>query len=172
MTGPLATGEAAIETDIAVLSDLWEALPEAESVVRRAVDAVAAHAEIAVPADAELSLALADDATVQTLNRDYRAKDKPTNVLSFPAPRGPLLGDVIIAWETLLREAAEENLAPADHLAHLTIHGLLHLLGYDHETEAEALRMEALETSILAGLGIRDPHAAGRETPDGTHARP
>jgi probable rRNA maturation factor len=164
--------EASIVTDIAILSDLWEGLPEAESVVRRAVAAVAARSDIAVPAEAELSLALSDDATVQGLNRDYRAKDKPTNVLSFPAPHGPLLGDVIIAFETLTREAAEEQLTPADHLAHLTIHGLLHLLGYDHETEAEALRMEALETSILAGLGIRDPHAAGRETPDGTHARP
>jgi probable rRNA maturation factor len=164
--------EASIVTDIAILSDLWEGLPEAESVVRRAVAAVAARPDIAVPAEAELSLALSDDATVQGLNRDYRAKDKPTNVLSFPAPHGPLLGDVIIAFETLTREAAEEQLTPADHLAHLTIHGLLHLLGYDHETEAEALRMEALETSILAGLGIRDPHAAGRETPDGTHARP
>lgn len=164
--------EASIVTDIAILSDLWEGLPEAESVVRRAVAAVAARPDIAVPAEAELSLALSDDATVQGLNHDYRAKDKPTNVLSFPAPHGPLLGDVIIAFETLTREAAEEQLTPADHLAHLTIHGLLHLLGYDHETEAEALRMEALETSILAGLGIRDPHAAGRETPDGTHARP
>lgn len=164
--------EASIVTDIAILSDLWERLPEAESVVRRAVAAVAARPDIAVPDEAELSLALSDDATVQGLNRDYRAKDKPTNVLSFPAPHGPLLGDVIIAFETLTREAAEEQLTPADHLAHLTIHGLLHLLGYDHETEAEALRMEALETSILAGLGIRDPHAAGRETPDGTHARP
>ena len=164
--------EASIVTDIAILSDLWEGLPEAESVVRRAVAAVAARPDVAVPAEAELSLALSDDATVQGLNRDYRAKDKPTNVLSFPAPHGPLLGDVIIAFETLTREAAEEQLTPADHLAHLTIHGLLHLLGYDHETEADALRMEALETSILAGLGIRDPHAAGRETPDGTHARP
>ncbi|MGU9982106.1 rRNA maturation RNase YbeY [Phreatobacter sp. HK31-P] len=163
---------AAIVTEIAILSDLWDGLPEAESVVHRAVDAVAARDDVAVPADAELSLALADDAAVQALNRDYRAKDKPTNVLSFPAAHGPLLGDVIIAWETLIREAAEEDLTPVDHLTHLTIHGLLHLLGYDHETEAEALRMEALETSILAGLGIRDPHAAGRETPDGTHARP
>ncbi|KAF0133758.1 MAG: hypothetical protein FD152_1557, partial [Xanthobacteraceae bacterium] len=119
----------AIQTEIAVLSDLWNSLPEAESVVHRAVEAVASRADVAVPAGAELSLALADDAAVQALNRDYRAKDKPTNVLSFPAVHGPLLGDVIIAWETLLREAAEESLPTADHLAHLTIHGLLHLLG-------------------------------------------
>jgi len=169
MTSP-AADEAAIQTDIAVLSDLWDGLPQAEDTVRKAVRAVGACGQVTVPPDAELSLALADDATVRTLNRDYRAKDKPTNVLSFPAPHGPLLGDVIIAYETLAREAAEEGVPPSDHLAHLTIHGLLHLLGYDHETEAEAVTMEALETSILAGLGIADPHAAGRETPDGTHA--
>lgn len=167
-----SAGGPAIVTEIAVLSDFWDAMPDAEAVVHRAVAAVAAHGAVAVPADAELSLALADDAMVQGLNRDYRAKNKPTNVLSFPAAHGPLLGDVIVAHETLMREAVEEGIPAADHLAHLTIHGLLHLLGYDHETEADALRMEALETSILAGLGIADPHAAGRESPDGTHARP
>ena len=141
---------APIETDIAVLSDLWEALPEAETVARRAVAAVAARADIRVPPDAELSLALADDAMVRNLNRDYRAKDKPTNVLSFPAPHGPLLGDVIIAWETLLREAEEEGITPADHLAHLTIHGLLHLLGYD-DTKCPAKKiMRAKEKELLA----------------------
>jgi probable rRNA maturation factor len=163
---------APIATDIAVLSDLWDAFPEAEEVARRAVAAVSTRPDVTVPPDAELSLALADDTMVQNLNRDYRAKDKPTNVLSFPAAHGPLLGDVIVAFETLQREAIEEGITPADHLAHLTIHGLLHLLGYDHETEAEAVAMEALETAILAGLGIKDPHAAGRMTPDGTDARP
>ena len=163
---------AGIQTEIAVLSDLWDGLADAEDVVRRAVEAVVARAEVTIPPDAELSVALADDAMVQRLNREYRAKDKPTNVLSFPAAHGPLLGDVILAYETLLSEAKEEGLAPADHLTHLTIHGLLHLLGYDHETEADAVAMESMETSILAGLGISDPHATGRMMPDGTHARP
>ncbi len=163
---------AGIQTEIAVLSDLWDGLADAEDVVRRAVEAVVARAEVTIPPDAELSVALADDAMVQRLNREYRAKDKPTNVLSFPAAHGPLLGDVILAYETLLAEAKEEGLAPADHLTHLTIHGLLHLLGYDHETEADAVAMESMETSILAGLGISDPHATGRMMPDGTHARP
>ena len=164
--------EAGIQTEIAVLSDLWNGLPGAEEIVRRAVGAVVARDGVTIPPDAELSVALADDAMIRRLNREYRAKDKPTNVLSFPAAHGPLLGDVVIAYETLLGEAREEGLAPADHLTHLTIHGLLHLLGYDHETEAEAVAMEAMETSILAGLGIADPHATGRMMPDRPHARP
>lgn len=167
-----AGDEAAIQTDIAVLSERWADLPAAKATVHAAVLAVAARPEVAVPPEAELSVALADDAMVQALNRDYRGKDKPTNVLSFPAPHGPLLGDVVIACETLLREAAEEGVGALDHLTHLTVHGVLHLLGYDHETEAEALRMEALETAILTGLGMKDPHAAGRMMPDGPNARP
>jgi len=163
---------AGIQTEIAVLSDNWDGLADAEDTVRRAVLAVVARADVTIPADAELSVALADDAMVQRLNREYRAKDKPTNVLSFPAAHGPLLGDVILAFETLVAEAQEEGISPADHLTHLTIHGLLHLLGYDHETEADAVAMESMETSILAGLGISDPHATGRMMPDGTHARP
>lgn len=169
---PAGDDEAGIQTEIAVLSDLWDGLPEAEEIVRRAVGAVVGRDDVTIPADAELSVALADDAMLRRLNREYRSKDKPTNVLSFPAPRGPLLGDVIVSYQTLVREAEEEGLAPADHLTHLTIHGLLHLLGYDHETEADAVAMESMETSILAGLGINDPHATGRMMPDGTHARP
>ncbi len=165
-------GDELVQTDIAVLSDLWNALPEAEDTVHLAVRAASAHVRAKVPADAELSVALADDATVRNLNRDYRAKDRPTNVLSFPAPHGPLLGDVIIAYETLQREAEEEGVAPRDHLVLLTVHGLLHLLGYDHLTEPEAVEMEAIETAVLAGLGINDPHAAGRMMPEGPDARP
>ncbi len=171
MTGR-TDGDEAILTEIAVLSDLWGGLPEAEDAVRLAVGATAARLGSQVPADAELSVALADDATVQRLNRDYRNKDRPTNVLSFPAAHGALLGDVIIAYETLVREAAEEAVSPRDHLVLLTVHGLLHLLGYDHLTEPEAVEMEGLETAILAGLGIKDPHAGGRTMPEGPDARP
>ncbi|SMH55589.1 rRNA maturation RNase YbeY [Azospirillum agricola] len=125
---------------------------------------------------AELSVVLADDALVHQLNRDYRGKDKPTNVLSFalteadepePVEGAPvLLGDVILAFETVRREAAEQNKAPADHMTHLVVHGVLHLLGYDHETDDEAEEMEALETRLLADLGIADPYAANRLLPD------
>ncbi len=125
---------------------------------------------------AELSVVLADDALVQQLNRDYRGKDKPTNVLSFALTEAEepeleegapvLLGDVILAYETVQREAAEQNKNPDDHLTHLVVHGVLHLLGYDHETDDEAEEMEALETRLLATLGIADPYAVNHEPPD------
>lgn len=121
----------------------------------------------------EVGVLLADDARVRGLNRDWRGKDKATNVLSFPArepgdpwpAEGPAhLGDIAVALETVLREAGEEGKDPADHLAHLVVHGTLHLLGHDHEAgDAEAEVMEALETGVLAGLGVADPYrdAAG-----------
>ena len=114
----------------------------------------------------EAAVALSSDARVRVFNRDYRGKDKPTNVLSFPAGFGHVspgeprhIGDIALAAETLLREAAEQGKQPRDHLQHLLVHGLLHLLGYDHETEAQAAEMEALEVEILAALGIADPYA-------------
>lgn len=120
----------------------------------------------------ELSLVLADDDTVQALNRDYRGKDKPTNVLSFafsdhddgiaPPPDAPLmLGDVIIARETVAREAEAQKKSFAAHLSHLVAHGVLHLLGYDHVEESDAQRMERTEVFILARLGLSDPYADG-----------
>jgi probable rRNA maturation factor len=127
----------------------------------------------------EMSLVLADDALVQTLNRDYRDKDKPTNVLSFALlddlddtdedaddvlarEEGMpiLIGDVILAFETVQREALEQGKSFGDHLTHLVIHGVLHLLGYDHQSDPDADRMERLETSILARMGIADPYSA------------
>ncbi len=112
---------------------------------------------------AELAIRLVDAAEGSELNRQYRGKDYATNVLSFPAelPPGvdlPLLGDLAICAPVVLREAAEQGKPPAHHWAHLTIHGVLHLLGHDHIAEADAERMEALETRILAGLGIPDPY--------------
>jgi probable rRNA maturation factor len=115
---------------------------------------------------AQACIALSSDEHVRALNRTYRGKDKPTNVLSFPAAQpidddGPIqLGDIILAVETVEREADEQGVAPRDHLSHLVVHGLLHLLGFDHETVAEAEEMEGLETAILARLGIADPYAA------------
>ncbi|MBK4718844.1 rRNA maturation RNase YbeY [Azospirillum sp. YIM DDC1] len=124
---------------------------------------------------AELSVVLADDALVHRLNREYRGKDKPTNVLSFALTEAEepelgedapvMLGDVILAWETVAREAAEQGKTPSDHMTHLVVHGVLHLLGYDHETDDEAEEMEQLETDVLATLGIADPYAATRSPP-------
>lgn len=127
-----------------------------------------AHAEHMTP-PVEISVRLADDAEVRRLNRDFRGKDRATNVLSFagddpsaPRERGVplLLGDIVVALETTSAEAAAMGRTVDAHLMHLVVHGVLHLLGLDHEDEAEAVAMEALETLVLAGLGLADPHAA------------
>ncbi len=107
----------------------------------------------------ELSLAFINDADIQTLNRDYRAQDKPTNVLSFPdAGPAPLLGDIVLAYETVVREADEKSVTLADHMTHLIIHGFLHLQGYDHETDDDAAVMEGVEITALQSLNIDNPY--------------
>lgn len=114
----------------------------------------------------ELSLVFTDDASIRTINAEWRGMDKPTNVLSFPAfpvepgkMPGPMLGDIIIARETVEREAVDLDKSFGDHLTHLLVHGFLHLFGYDHMENDEAERMEDLETRILAELGLSDPYA-------------
>ena len=114
--------------------------------------------------DAELTIRLVDREESRGLNRSYRGKDRETNVLSFPAdlPDGvdlPLLGDIVICAPLVEEEALGQGKPVEDHWAHLTLHGLLHLLGYDHVEESDAEVMEALETTLLAGLGIADPYA-------------
>ncbi|MHA1598833.1 MAG: rRNA maturation RNase YbeY [Alphaproteobacteria bacterium] len=139
-------------------------LPDADAVCRKA--ALAAFAATAEDATGvEIGIMLSDDEQVQTLNRDYRGQDKPTNVLSFaadeePAPPGAprLLGDVIIAYGVARTESENEGKTLADHLGHLVVHGVLHLVGHDHIEATDAERMEALEVSVLAGLGIDDPY--------------
>lgn len=155
--------------EVAVEAEAWHtAVTLPERLCRRAVAAVLARE---ADGPVEVSVLLADDLTIARLNRDYRGQDRPTNVLSFPADApswagmcGPrLLGDVVVALETTSREAVDEAKPLADHLAHLVIHGTLHLLGFDHEVEHEAARMEAREIELLLGLGIGDPYrtAAG-----------
>ncbi|MGO8920057.1 MAG: rRNA maturation RNase YbeY [Stellaceae bacterium] len=155
-----------VDIDLAEPSPLWRrALPEVERVCDRA--ARAALAGGGVPRGrAELAIVLADDALLRRLNRDWRGRDAPTNVLSFAASDGAtappgaplLLGDVVLAFETVAAEAQAQGKPLAGHLAHLVVHGVLHLLGFDHEIAAEAERMEALETRVLVGLGIADPY--------------
>jgi probable rRNA maturation factor len=139
------------------------ALANAEALARDAAAAVAAH--LAVDAGAGLTVLLASDAAVRELNARFRSQDAATNVLSFPAAANPEghLGDVILAYETCAREAAEQGKPLADHLRHLTAHGVLHLLGYDHMSDDEAEVMEDLERVVLAGLGVSDPYAAAGE---------
>ena len=130
----------------------------------RARDATRAALDVIGPgAPVEVTVLLADDATLRRLNRDFRGQDKATNVLAFPAAppsEEPAGGDIAVASETCAREAEEAGKPVGDHLSHLIVHGTLHLLGYDHATEADAQIMEGLERRALAGLGIADPYAA------------
>ena len=147
--------------DVIVESALWDALPQAEQTIRNAI--TQALAALNGRTDAELAVLLTDDAAVQRLNATWRGLDKPTNVLSFPAAEAPdsqHLGDIAIAFETTAREAKDEGKPLAHHVAHLAVHGFLHLVGYDHESEAEAETMEQLERDILARLNVPDPYLA------------
>ncbi len=162
-----------------VTSPLWKAVPSARAVVRRAI----AEAACAVPkipkTMGEIAVVLTDDTGIQALNRDWRHDNAPTNVLAFPAvvcrlkapregtgrrskaiPAVGLLGDIVIAYETTKREAQAECKPFAHHLAHLAVHGYLHLVGYDHKADPEAEAMEEMETTILARLDVPDPYSA------------
>jgi probable rRNA maturation factor len=148
--------------EIIVESPLWNAQRGVKGVLRRAI----LEAASVVPArGGELAVVLTDDRTIRTLNRDWRAKDAATNVLSFPAGEPPaaggspcLRGDIVIAYETTEREARAEHKPFVHHLAHLAVHGFLHLAGHDHESDDEADAMEQLEIAILARLDVPDPY--------------
>ena len=149
------------------------ALPAAEGVCRSAAAAALACAGV-VADNIEISVVLADDDFIRNLNREWRDKDVPTNVLAFPCEEEPgsgddvwLLGDVIVALETTQREAAGEGKPLGDHLSHLIVHGVLHLLGYDHLSDDDANEMEGLEIVALDRLGIENPY--GRVSGDARH---
>jgi probable rRNA maturation factor len=154
--------------EVLIVAACWQAQPDAEAVIYRAIAIAAEHVDTD-HGEAELAVMLTDDAGIRTLNRNWRGIDKPTNVLSFPAlpPTGPggpddaprMLGDIAIAYETTRREADDEQKPFDHHLSHLAVHGYLHLIGYDHENDADAETMESLETEILAQLGIPDPYS-------------
>ncbi|MBR0824717.1 rRNA maturation RNase YbeY [Bradyrhizobium manausense] len=155
-------------TEVLVVANCWQSEPDAEAVIQRAIAAAAGSVDDDVT-DAEVAVMLTDDTGIRTLNSNWRGIDKATNVLSFPAlqPEGArkpgdaprMLGDIAIAYETMRREADEEQKPFDHHLSHLAVHGFLHLVGYDHENDADAEEMEALEQEILAELGIPDPYA-------------
>jgi probable rRNA maturation factor len=145
--------------DVLVESDLWQHPSQAKAVVLRAVRAAAAALSTK---RAELAVVLTDDAAIRLLNRDWRGVDAATNVLSFPTKRvgdgPPLLGDIVLAYETVARQAHRDGKPFAHHLAHLAVHGFLHLNGYDHGRADEAATMERLERAILRRLDIGDPY--------------
>jgi probable rRNA maturation factor len=166
----IASAENAVDITVTVSCDTWlAACPDAESLAERAVrTALAAEPNEAGDGPVLLGVVLTDDAEQRDLNRTWRGKDSSTNVLAFaltdpdepPPPGAPvLLGDIVLAFETVAREAAEQSKPLGDHLAHLVVHGVLHLLGFDHESDAEAAIMEARETEILSRLGVPAPYA-------------
>ncbi len=151
-------------------SPRWRGALPARSLARETIAVAARESGVALAPGAELCIHLADDEHVRALNARWRGLDKPTNVLSFPAAapseiaKARLIGDVVLAFETLAREAADEGKPLADHYRHLVAHGFLHLIGFDHDNEADAERMEAIETRILARLGVADPYRADEAT--------
>jgi probable rRNA maturation factor len=154
---------AAPSIDVLVESPLWNSEPAAEQTVRAAVLAAAAMVSTLT---GEVAIVLTDDSTIRALNRDWRGIDTSTNVLSFPAKPAnadagaAMLGDIVIAYETLARECAEEGKLFPHHLSHLAVHGFLHLMGYDHQNDSDAEAMERLEAAILARLDVPDPYRA------------
>ena len=155
--------------DISLQDPEWERIGDIEKIIRQAIERTLATAmmpKTAIGRDLEVSIVLANDDLIQVLNREYREKDSPTNVLTFAtldseeiSTDGVLnLGDVILSFQTIQREAQEQGKFVLDHVKHMTIHGVLHLLGYDHINDDEANDMETTEIGILAGLGVQNPY--------------
>ena len=151
-----------VTVDLAIENPSWTALGDLQSLAERAAEAALREACFALEEGAELSCVFSDDASIRKLNAQWRGMDKPTNVLSFPAT-GPgaalLLGDIVLAYETVAREAAAEDKPIRDHITHLIVHGVLHLLGHDHDVDEQADAMEALEIRALGRLGLANPYA-------------
>lgn len=157
---------APLDIDLVVEAGEWPAQERLEELVARAAAAAFAEVGAGRGGRSELSVVFTDDAAIRELNAGWRGKDKPTNVLSFPAfpetregPLPPMLGDIVLAAGTVAREAALEGKPVENHITHLVVHGLLHLLGYDHEIDMQAEEMEAVERAALARLAIPDPYA-------------
>ncbi len=148
--------------EVEIEAEAWtQALPDAEAVVARAAEAAFSVLHREAGEDVSISILLTDDDTLADLNGRFLGKPKPTNVLSFPAPTNPEghLGDIALAYGVCEREASEQGKTLAQHLSHLTVHGVLHLLGYDHMSDGEAEVMETLERTVLEALGLPDPYA-------------
>ena len=156
-----------VQIEVIVRSARWRKRPTAQTIAKKAVREAAKA--VSTPR-AELAIVLSDDSAIRALNRDWRGKNTPTNVLSFPAaPSGrpvgkrgaasPYIGDIVIAYQTVAREAAAEGKPFNHHVAHLAVHGFLHLLGYDHEIDRDAEKMERLERKILKRMAVPDPYA-------------
>lgn len=161
----MSASELPVELDLLIETDGWADEDKLRGLCDRAIAAAFRGAALEVVPNSEISLVFTCDEAIQQLNREWRGKDKPTNVLSFPGgdedepPFGPLLGDIVIARQTVEREAAEMGIPFDDHLTHLLVHGTLHLFGFDHQIDEEAEEMEQFEREILASIGVPDPYA-------------
>jgi probable rRNA maturation factor len=175
-----------LDVDCDIVAGDWDPGIDWDAIAARAVQATLAGAGqggfLAEGSLVEVSVRLTDDAEIQRLNRDYRGRDRPTNILSFPMHGADqigrwlamgdtdlLLGDLAVALETVEREAAEKGISAQAHVTHLLVHGTLHLLGHDHQDDAAAEEMEAVETRILTGLGLADPYADRTAVPMDDH---
>lgn len=164
-----------IKTDITITEKLWKTQPNISRTIKSLIKEIAPQTPLAIIKKIEISILLTNDQQIQELNKNYRHKDKPTNVLSFQLLDGKkikngnleklnlngdylALGDIVIAYQTIAREAIEQNKTFQNHLTHLLIHSLLHLIGFDHEKEKDAKIMEGLEIKILKSLGIKNPY--------------
>jgi probable rRNA maturation factor len=152
-----------LEIDILVTSDDWSSLDDLDPLTRRCIWASITGSGVRLQDHCEISVTFCADAEIRDLNAQWRGKNAATNVLSFPTPgevaARPLLGDIVIAYETVAREAQEQDKTLQEHVTHMIMHGFLHLIGYDHESADEAEEMETLERRIAASLGLRDPYA-------------
>lgn len=177
--GPSPTSETIAAIDIVRHTEIWDGMGGvSDTLLARAALAAVTAVTSAGDAPHEITLVLTDDGEMRELNNSWRGKDASTNVLSFPAGApispggGPVpLGDIVLAAETVRAEAEQQGISVADHVTHLVVHGVLHLLGYDHEGDEEAESMEGLETRILAALGVADPYAEARKGPRAELAR-
>ncbi|MEM9677176.1 MAG: rRNA maturation RNase YbeY [Pseudomonadota bacterium] len=159
----MANRSTGLACDVAVDAELWGNEQALTALSERALSAAAAHVADLLPDNPEVSVVFTDDTSIQALNAQWRGMDRPTNVLSFAAndasgPPSPLLGDIVLAQETIAGEAKAQEKAFDDHVTHLLVHGFLHLLGHDHLDDEEADAMEETERQVLAGLGIADPY--------------
>ena len=164
--GPSSTSSS-LAVEVVRHAEIWDRIALGDATLARAARAAFTAASHARQETCEATIVLTDDAEMRALNRAWRGKDSSTNVLSFPAGCSPgaiaseprPLGDVVLAAETVLAEAADRDIPAADHAVHLVVHGMLHLFGFDHERDEGAEAMEALETKVLSALGIADPYA-------------
>jgi len=151
--------------DFSLQSGTWPDQSEMAGLLDKTLSTASSHCPFDLPTGAEVSVVFCDDVNIQILNNEFRDEDKPTNVLSFASNDhveleawSPLLGDIILAQETIEREAKEQSKTFTDHLTHLLVHGYLHLVGYDHMNDEDAEKMENMERKVLAALGIADPY--------------